>query len=341
MLAQPRQDVFWILVRDEPEIKFGRRFGRQHRLRAGALVAGGDAGDVAGRRKQELLDDMLRRRVAHQALEADELLSLLYLGVDPRHHLPVGAGGLHDPLIEPIDADVHLLVAQAGERLDQVRRRRRIDGREARVLVVPEQLHAQLHVEETAAPELQGGPPAVVEGRARLPQAAVRTQLVGVLEGDLLEGLGADLLLALDEESQRDRDLAQALQCLERVDAGHHVRLVIGNAAGDDPAILLGRLERVRVPELDWVDRLHVVVLVQEQLSPSGSGHFRVKGRHAALVQRLHPVREPAQALADPVSCRPHRIQPVVRDARKSTELLELLDEAARVLLDVRVDGAG
>src|SRR5712692_3987567 len=97
------------------------------------------------------------------------------------------------------------------------------------MLVKGEQLDAQLHIEEAAAAELEGRPPRVVKGRTRLPQTAIRMELVGVLVSNRLEGLGADLLLAFDEEAQRDRNRAEPLQRLEGVDPRHDVCLVVGN----------------------------------------------------------------------------------------------------------------
>src|SRR5437773_662865 len=82
-----------------------------------------------------------------------------------------------------------------------------------------------------------------VERGPRLPQAAVGLELVRVVVRDLLERLGADLLFALDQEAKRHRDLAQPFERLQRVDARHHVRLVVGNASGDDAAVALGGLE--------------------------------------------------------------------------------------------------
>jgi len=65
---------------------------------------------------------------------------------------------------------------------------------------------------------------------------------------DLLEGLGADLLLAFNKKAQCHWNLAQLLQGFEGVDARHHVRLVVGDAARVDPIAALARLERRRVP---------------------------------------------------------------------------------------------
>ncbi len=206
------------------------------------------------------------------------------------------------------------------------------------MLVEVEHLDAQLHVEKAAAPELDRGPSRVVERRARLPQAPVGRKLGRVVVRDLLKRFGSDLLLALDQEAQRDGHLAERLQGLERVDPRHHVGLVVGDAAGDDPPVFLNRLERRRVPQVDRVDWLHVVVLVEEQLAPSGARHLRVERRHAAGVERLHPIRVEARRLA---------IQRAIDRVLSMVEMpvnehsLSSTDGATRALLDVLVDRAG
>ena len=131
-----------------------------------------------------------------------------------------------------------------------------------------------------------------------------------MLVGDLLERLGADLLFAFDQEAQRDRQLTQLLERLERVDSRHHVRLVVGDSARDDPPILLNRFERLGVPQLDRVHGLNVVVLVQQQLATARSGHLGVQGGHPPRLQRLDPVRVAGQALRQPVAGRLDRLAP-------------------------------
>ncbi len=134
----------------------------------------------------------------------------------------------------------------------------------------------EVDVQKTAATELQRRPARVVEGRARLPQTAVGAQFVGVLVRDLLERLGADLLLALDKEPQRDRHLAQRFQRLHGVDARHHIGLIVRDAAREDPPIALGRLKGRRLPQVERIHGLDVVVLVQQQLAAAGAPHLGV-----------------------------------------------------------------
>jgi len=156
-------------------------------------------------------DHTLRLRIADELVVPDKLLSLLQPGVDLRHHSPVGFGRLEHVVVKAVDLDVHVPVAQARERLDQVHRGRRIDGREAGVLVEGQKTHTQLHVDKAAAAELKGWSRCLIERRARFPKAPVCAQLARMLVGDRLERLGADLLFAFDQEAQSDRDFPQLL----------------------------------------------------------------------------------------------------------------------------------
>ena len=163
VFPQTLEDVGGVLLRDQPEVELGGRLGREHRLRAGTLIAGGDAGDVAGGGEQQLFDHLLGLGITNEAVEPDQLLALLDLGVDLGHHATVGVGGLDQAVVEAVDPDVHVLIAKTCKRFDQVHRRRRIDRRKARVLVELEKLHPQLHVDKASAAELECGPARLVE----------------------------------------------------------------------------------------------------------------------------------------------------------------------------------
>src|SRR5437588_684925 len=84
--AQLGRDVRRVHVGDEPEVELRGRLCGQHRLRPGALVAGGHARDVARGREQQLLDHPVRRRVADQPLESHQALALADLRIDLREH---------------------------------------------------------------------------------------------------------------------------------------------------------------------------------------------------------------------------------------------------------------
>src|SRR5437870_4381752 len=165
----------------------------------------GCIGPVAGMNGQRTGSPYISRTDSMTDRATAELAALLDLGVDAGHHAAVRLGGLHDLVVKAFDLDVHVLVAQARQRADEVHRGGWIDGREAGVLVEVELLDTQVDIEQAAAPELQRRPARVVKRSARLPQTSVSAQLGGVVVRDLLKGLGPDLLLALDQEPQRDR----------------------------------------------------------------------------------------------------------------------------------------
>ena len=74
--------------------------------------------------------------------------------------------------------------------------------------------------------------------------------------------VGADLLLALDEEHDVDRQVVAVRP--ERSEVGDDPGLVVGGAAAVEPAVPLGRLERRRVPVDRVVLGLYVVVRVEQ-----------------------------------------------------------------------------
>src|SRR5207237_7997452 len=100
-------------------------------------------------------DHPVRVVLAHQLVEPYELAALLDLAFDAGHHAAVRLGGLHDLAVKAFDLDVHVLVAQARQRADEVHRGVWIDAREAGVLVEVEVIDAQVEVEQAAARELQ------------------------------------------------------------------------------------------------------------------------------------------------------------------------------------------
>ena len=94
----------------------------------------------------------------------------------------------------------------------------------------------------------------------------VGAQLVLVLLQQRRQGVGADLLLALDEEHDVDGQVVAVRP--ERPEVRHDAGLVVGGAAGVEPRTLrrlaLGGLERRRVPVGRVVLGLYVVVRVQQ-----------------------------------------------------------------------------
>ncbi len=76
------------------------------------------------------------------------------------------------------------------------------------------------------------------------------------------QGVGADLLLALDEHGDAHRQVVA--EDPERAEVGRDAGLVVGGAAGVEPPVALGRLERRGVPVGVVVLGLDVVVGVEQ-----------------------------------------------------------------------------
>ena len=105
-------------------------------------------------------------------------------------------------------------------------------------------------------------------GDADVPVAAVGdhdhvgAELLEVLLQQGREAVGADLLLALDEHHDVDRQVVAV--DAQRAEVGGDPGLVVGGAAGVETAVALGRLERRGVPVGVVVLRLDVVVGVEQ-----------------------------------------------------------------------------
>jgi hypothetical protein len=152
-----------------------------------------------------------------------------------------------------------------------------------------------------------------------------------VLVDVLLDDGAAALLLALEHHAEVDRQPAGPLQpALRRQQERERRPLVVGAAAGAHLAVDDRRLERRRLPQLQRLGRLHVVVAVDQQRGPvvaGGRGVAVDRGQPAALEQAgLEPGvlqagakerRGPARVLVT-VALGAHR-----RDAQEGEELVE------------------
>ncbi len=112
--------------------------------------------------------------------------------------------------------------------------------------------------------------------RLRIPHAGVADQrqialkLGGVVAHEAEQIFRAALLLALHQHGDVERKLAgDGLEGAAGLDEGHGLALVVAGAAGDDDLAaaverLDARLERRRLPQLERIDRLYVVVAVEQ-----------------------------------------------------------------------------
>ena len=112
--------------------------------------------------------------------------------------------------------------------------------------------------------------------RLRIPHAGVADQreveleLVGIVLDEAEQVLRAALLLALDHHGDRQRQRAgHRLEGAAGLDEGHHLAFVVAGAARDDDLAAVGqrrdaRRERRRLPQVERIDRLHVVMAVEQ-----------------------------------------------------------------------------
>ena len=177
-------------------------------------------------------------------------------------------------VIEAGDRDVAVLVMQAAENAGQHPDRiLRAAAEDAGMQIAAGGLDLDLVIDEPA--QLRGD-----RRRVRVPHAGVADQREIGLEVRLVrfeerhEILRTDLLLALDDDGdvdrQRSRDL---LPGAARLDEGHQLALVVLGAARDDdlsPVGVIGHdgLEWRTVPEIERIDRLHVVMAVEQHMRP-------------------------------------------------------------------------
>ena len=102
---------------------------------------------------------------------------------------------------------------------------------------------------------------------------------------EVVEMLAADFLLALDDELHVHRQASVLLQVrFDRLEVHEHLALVVGGAARVDLAVADRRLERRRLPEIQRIDRLHVVVAVEQNRRRTRRAepvavHHRIAGR--------------------------------------------------------------
>ncbi len=113
----------------------------------------------------------------------------------------------------------------------------------------------------------------------------VRPQQVGVALDELGQVLGRALLLALDDDLDRDRAVAVGEERADRGRVDHDAALVVRGAASVHPPVLHDRLEGRRVPLVERPLRLDVVVRVEQDRGCAlGSGDL-AEDRGMAAVQ--------------------------------------------------------
>ena len=152
----------------------------------------------------------------------------------------------------------------------------------------------------------------------------VAAEFVAMVEEERSEAGAADFLLAFEQEDQIHRQFAAfAQRFLDTQHMGHHLALVVGGTARPDPAIADFRLKRIAGPQVQRIDRLHVIVTVNEHRA--AAGHMGVAGddhrvfrRFVELGREAHPREFRQQPLGAGTHVR--RMTGIRRNAREAQE---------------------
>ncbi len=128
-------------------------------------------------------------------------------------------------------------------------------------------------------------------------QREVELELVGIVAHEFEQVLRAALLFALDHGGDLQRQLAgDRLEGAAGLDEGHGLAFVVAGPARDDDLAPAGerldaRLERRRLPQIERIDRLHVVMAVEQHARAGCAVGFADDDR--MTLGRTHAGRKP------------------------------------------------
>jgi hypothetical protein len=196
----------------------------------------------------------------------------------------------------------------------------------------------ELDIEHALRAEDQRRPPARIKVGG-LDERQVARELRGVASDVVLDGRAVDFLLALEQELDRDRQLAACREHgLDRRETRHQVALVIGDAAGMEPSVANGRLEWWREPLLERIGRLDVVVVVEQERRRRSAGDL---GEGAWRVVGFDDLRRKAPAMHEVGHglCGLRQRAALGRDARQPAQVGEGVEIPVAVGVDVVLEG--
>src|SRR5437667_1455920 len=203
--------------------------------------------------------------------------------------------------------------------------------------------HAKLNVRDAFETARDGRPSRGVFV-ARLPDAAVRAEPLAVARHECGEMRRPALLLAFVQHTDPKRELPhRGAVGVDRLEARHQMALVVRNAAAVEEAVAFGRLEGWRLPLVERIRRLYVVVVVDKKGAIAATGLADDCRRSAVDGQRfrgdapafLRSVEDDAGSFGNP--------DPLRRDGRLPDQGLQLIDvfalPGAHVRIEVRESG--
>jgi hypothetical protein len=107
-----------------------------------------------------------------------------------------------------------------------------------------------------------------------MPECRSRLAVVLVLFEKRNEIFRSDFFLALDDDGDVDRQrTGHGLPGPAGLDEGHQLTLVVFGTARDDDLAAVGmvgnhRLERRTMPQIERIDRLHIIVPIEQHVRP-------------------------------------------------------------------------
>ena len=196
----------------------------------------------------------------------------------------------------------------------------------------------------------------MIDGVSRVPHAGVADQrqvaleLAGVVAHETEQVLRPALFFAFDHHGDVERQFARdRLEGAASLDKGHGLAFVVAGAARDDdfPAAverLDARLERRRLPQIERIDRLHVIMAIEQDARrlPRGrsvaafADHDRVAvGRaHAGLESETAEVGGDVFGRGAAMRC----IGRVGRDRLNSQEREQPIEASVEIAVDASED---
>ena len=273
-----------ILVGDEAAAELGGHPGRNDRLLARPLIAAPDSVDVECWPRPVTFDGS-ESRLAMQGPQAVGPFDRRLIKGDARELAALAVAERPHAVVETGHQDVAGWIFEVGEDL---RERLGGVGRDAAEVAGVEigagRFDPELEVDQAAERVGDRGEP-LCHHRRVTDDAVVGFEPVLVGAHEFLEIRAADFFFAFGDHLKVQRQLAgRAQPGMDRLPVERDLPLVIGCSAPEEQAVLLARLERWRCPKVQWVDRLDVIVPVEQRgrlargLQPVGVDD-RVPGR--------------------------------------------------------------
>ena len=312
------------LVRHQTAGELGESMGRNDRLGSGTAVTAVDAIDLNGR-AEGVTDDSRHAAFAADGEDAD----LFFVGVLVKASLggegEFCLGGVDDAVAEALDGDGTVGIVQGGDELGDALRG---VGGQAAVLagvkVILRPAEGDSEVDDTAQAGDDGRTPGgIFAGVSH--QQDVRGETATEVKRLFCEEPTAALFLSL-EDNPSGREFFTAFDGgTEALKKGKPLPFVVLRAAGIDAALSLGGSERLRLPKVDGVNGLDVVVPIEQDRTAGvigGAFGQDERGLGTIATNELGGEAERAQEGADPIGAGDtiRQMRGVAADRREAQE---------------------